>query len=89
MNKDLSNINATHDLIIEYRTGQLKRICELHSAYLPLRFPLLFPHGEPGWHPNIPFAHVDWQSETDNSNERQQENNEDFEPSDFGPNGKN
>ena len=25
-------------------------------AFLPLRFPLLFPFGEPGWHRNIPLA---------------------------------
>jgi hypothetical protein len=48
---DLSDVNATRDIIIECRGGQLKRISELHSAYLPLRFPLLYPYGEPGWHP--------------------------------------
>ena len=41
------------DLIIEYRTGRLRRISELHSAYLPLRYPILLPYGEQGWHPNL------------------------------------
>jgi len=59
--KDPSDVNATRDLIIEHRGGQLKRISELHSAYLPLRFPLLYPFGEPGWHPKIPFSGADWQ----------------------------
>jgi len=41
------------DLILQSRSGQLKRISELHSAYCPLRYPLLFPNGQQGWHPNI------------------------------------
>ena len=56
ISKDISEINAARDLIIEHRTGELQRISELHSGYLPLRFPLLFPYGEPGWHPTIPFS---------------------------------
>jgi hypothetical protein len=56
ISKDSSDINATRDLIVELRGGPLKRISELHSAYLPLRFPLLYPHGEPGWHPDIPLS---------------------------------
>jgi hypothetical protein len=89
MNKDLSNVNAARDLIIEYRTGRLKRISELHAAYLPLRFPLLYPYGEPGWHREIPFAHVVWQSESDKRVQGQQEENEELEPNDSGPCGKN
>ena len=58
--RDLSDVNATRDLIIEHRGGPLKRISELHSAYLPLRFPLLYPFGEPGWHLKIPFSGADW-----------------------------
>lgn len=89
INKDSSNINATRDLIIERRSGKLKRITELHSAYLPLRFPLLYPYGESGWHPNILFTHDVWQPDNYTSNERQQENDEDLEPTDFQLNGKN
>jgi hypothetical protein len=64
--KDASNTNANRDLIVEYRNGQLQRISELHSGYLPLRFPLLYPYGEPGWHTDIPFSGVNWQSQNDN-----------------------
>jgi hypothetical protein len=67
ISKDISEINAARDLIIEHRTGELQRISELHSGYLPLRFPLLFPYGEPGWHPTIPF------SETHSSEENHQQ----------------
>jgi len=41
------------DIILQTRGGQLKRISELHSSYCPLRYPLLFPNGQQGWHPNI------------------------------------
>jgi hypothetical protein len=76
VNKDCSDVNASRDLIIEYRSGQLKRISELHSAYLPLRFPLLFPYGEQGWHPNIPFSDVVWRSNNDNCAEGYQDEDE-------------
>ena len=41
------------DIIIEKQTGMLQRINELHPAYLPLQYPLLYPHGEDGYRPNI------------------------------------
>ncbi|KAL5122957.1 ATP-dependent DNA helicase PIF1 [Glycine soja] len=41
------------DIIIEKQTGMLQRINELHPAYLPLQYPLLYPHGEDGYKPNI------------------------------------
>ena len=53
---DGSEATEVRDIIIERRNGRLQRISELHSGYLPLRFPLLFPHSEPGWHDKIPFA---------------------------------
>jgi hypothetical protein len=76
---DPSNVNETRDLIIEHHGGQLKRISELHSAYLPLRFPLLFPRGEPGWHPRIPFSEADWQDNGDEQQERDVESDHEVE----------
>jgi hypothetical protein len=76
ISKDPSDINSARDLIIEHRGGLLKRISELHSAYLPLRFPLLFPYGEPGWHPMIPFSGANWQPQDGNGDEDQQEGEE-------------
>ncbi|XP_006574036.1 uncharacterized protein LOC114410504 [Glycine soja] len=38
---------------IEKQTGRLKRINELHPAYLPLQYPFLYPKGEDGYRPNI------------------------------------
>ncbi|KAH1254932.1 ATP-dependent DNA helicase PIF1 [Glycine max] len=41
------------DIIIEKQTDMLQRINELHPAYLPLQYPLLYPHDEDGYRPNI------------------------------------
>jgi hypothetical protein len=32
-----------HDIIIETKNEELKRISELHPAYMALQYPLLFP----------------------------------------------
>ncbi|XP_024015921.1 uncharacterized protein LOC112089176 [Eutrema salsugineum] len=49
----------TRDIIIESRSGRLKRISELHPAYLPLQYPLLFPYGEDGFRLGIDIGYVD------------------------------
>ena len=41
------------DIVLQTRKGKFKRISELHSSYCPLRYPLLFPNGQQGWHPNM------------------------------------
>ncbi|KAL6533019.1 hypothetical protein OROMI_027131 [Orobanche minor] len=41
------------DVIVETRTGLLKRISELHPSYLSLQYPLLFPYGEDGYRVGI------------------------------------
>jgi hypothetical protein len=41
------------DLVVHERGGSLKSVSELRSDYLPLRYPLLFPRGEQGWHQNM------------------------------------
>ncbi|CAN7131575.1 unnamed protein product [Brassica rapa subsp. narinosa] len=38
------------DIIVETKGKKLTRISELHPAYLPLQYPLLFPFGEDGYH---------------------------------------
>ena len=44
---------SKRDIIIETLHGQLQRIHELHSSYLALQYPLLFPYGEDGYRPDI------------------------------------
>jgi len=42
-----------HDVILAQQAGPFQRISELHVGYMALHYPLLFPYGEDGWHPNI------------------------------------
>ncbi len=56
MEGDGTELHQGHDIIIQTHGNRLQRVSELHSSFLPLRFPLLCPQGEPGWHPNIPFS---------------------------------
>jgi hypothetical protein len=41
------------DILIKRLDNTFKRISELHGAYDPLQYPLLFPNGEYGWHRGI------------------------------------
>ncbi|XP_010430689.1 PREDICTED: uncharacterized protein LOC104714922 [Camelina sativa] len=47
------------DIVIESRSGNLQRISELHTAYLPLQYPLLFPYGEDGFRLGIDIGFMD------------------------------
>ncbi|XP_023634290.1 uncharacterized protein LOC17874552 [Capsella rubella] len=47
------------DIVIEGRSGNLQRISELHPAYLPLQYPLLFPYGENGYRLGIDIGFID------------------------------
>ncbi|CAN6856078.1 unnamed protein product [Brassica oleracea] len=49
----------TRDIVLESTSGKLQRISELHPAYLPLQYPLLFPFGEDGFRLNIPIGFED------------------------------
>ncbi|XP_019193106.1 PREDICTED: uncharacterized protein LOC109187373 [Ipomoea nil] len=55
---DLDPTLGERDILIETRSGVLKRINELNPAYLPLQYPILFPYGEDGYREDIPF-HVE------------------------------
>jgi len=41
------------DVVLAQQVGSFQRISELHVGYMALHYPLLFPYGEDGWHPNI------------------------------------
>ncbi|KAJ7504660.1 hypothetical protein B0H11DRAFT_2347307 [Mycena galericulata] len=41
------------DIILRRRNGPLVKISDLHPAYTPLYYVLLFPYSEPGWHPDL------------------------------------
>ncbi|GKE62546.1 DNA helicase, partial [Tanacetum coccineum] len=38
-----------YDIVIEERSGHPQRVNKLHSSYMSLQFPLLFPYGEDGY----------------------------------------
>ena len=42
------------DIVLRLNGGGLKRISQLHPSYASLHYVLLFPHGEDGWHTDIP-----------------------------------
>ncbi|OWZ14706.1 Helitron helicase [Phytophthora megakarya] len=44
------------DIVVNLRGGGLQRISDLHSAYDPLQFPLLFPFGEQGWSTTVEYV---------------------------------
>ena len=41
------------DIVLQLCEGGLQRIPEIHPAYAPLHYVLMFPRGEDGWHPFI------------------------------------
>lgn len=65
---DGSNFDSARDIILRYRAipaqdgvpadAGLRRISEHNAAYTPLHYVFLFPFGELGWHPNIPYANA-------------------------------
>jgi hypothetical protein len=50
---DGSKAVDSHDVILTQQAGSFQCISELHVGYMALHYPLLFPYGENGWHPNI------------------------------------
>ena len=54
-------IGGTRSIVLHNRQGPLRRISEQCREYVALRYPLLFPHGEPGWFFNFPRRNLPWQ----------------------------
>ncbi|KAF7802211.1 ATP-dependent DNA helicase PIF1 [Senna tora] len=54
---DIDSEFAERDIILETQYGDLKRISELHPAYIPLQYPLLFPYGEDDY--RVDVSHSD------------------------------
>jgi hypothetical protein len=49
---DGSKVVHRHDVVLAQQAGPFQHISELHVGYMA-HYPLLFPYGEDGWHPNI------------------------------------
>ena len=48
-------VRVDRDIVLCLQGGGLRRISNLHPSYLPLHYVLFFPHGEQGWHLDIPL----------------------------------
>jgi hypothetical protein len=51
-----TDVATRRDIIVFRQDRSIWRIPELHPAYDPLQYPLIFPRGEDGWHLGIPHA---------------------------------
>jgi hypothetical protein len=56
--KDKQVVDQNCDIILQLQDGGLQRISHIHPLYSPLHYTLLFPHGDQGWHTNIPIHNV-------------------------------
>ncbi|GJY50752.1 DNA helicase, partial [Tanacetum coccineum] len=54
-----------YDIIIEERSGHPQRVNKLHSSYMSLQFPLLFPYGEYGYSKDLKLLGGTGTSESD------------------------
>lgn len=53
---DPMGMPEARDVLIEAQSGDRYSVPYWHPAYMPLRYPLIFPFGEQSWHSNIPNA---------------------------------
>jgi len=52
---DLSTLDVGRDIIVKKVSGQLTRLHETHTCFIPLQYPLIFPYGEDGYQEDIPI----------------------------------
>jgi hypothetical protein len=50
---DIDPMATTFDIIVHNKSGPPKRISKLHSSYMSLQYPLIFPLGQQGWSPDL------------------------------------
>ncbi|KAL3627397.1 hypothetical protein CASFOL_028760 [Castilleja foliolosa] len=49
---------CNYDIVVHNKGGTPHRVSKLHSSYIPLQYPLLFPFAEPGWSPSLKLHSV-------------------------------
>ena len=52
----MSNMDVGRDIIVKKNSGQLFRLHETHTTFIPLQYPLIFPFGEDGYQEDIPIC---------------------------------
>jgi hypothetical protein len=73
---DGTDADNTRDIILHRVGGPLQRISEIHPAYTPLHYVLLFPYGECGWHVGIPLHDAQGAHEGEDHDEEHDDDNE-------------
>ncbi|KAL3651503.1 hypothetical protein CASFOL_004505 [Castilleja foliolosa] len=53
---DFDNALGPREIVVELKSGKLRRINELNISFLALQYPLLLPYGEDGFTEDIPFT---------------------------------
>ena len=53
---DLDANCGTRDIIIHTHEDKLQRISDIHPKIMALQYPLLFPHGDDGFHVNLQYG---------------------------------
>jgi len=52
---DLSTLDVGRDIIVKKESGQLTRLHETHTCFIPLQYPLIFLYREDGYQEDIPI----------------------------------
>ncbi|XP_018461372.2 uncharacterized protein LOC108832383 [Raphanus sativus] len=52
---DMSSPVGERDIVVQFQSDTLQHIRDDHPLYMALQYPLLFPFGEYGYHPDIPL----------------------------------
>ena len=52
---DFGNLDVGRDIIVKKCYGELTRLHETHTAFIPLQYPLMFPFGKDGYQEDIPI----------------------------------
>jgi len=46
---DFDNMDVGRDIVVKKCSGELTRLYETHTTFIPLQYPLMFPYGEDGY----------------------------------------
>ena len=52
---DFGNMDVGRDIIVKKCSGELTRLHETHTSFIPQQYPLMFPYGEDGYQEDIPI----------------------------------
>ena len=55
---DYGVYDKNRDIIVEYKSGYLKRISVLHPSLMAMQYPILFPYGEDDYRIDIEYVNL-------------------------------